>query len=624
MSQFDEDKNVPNSEERPASDQTGTSSIEAEWQAFRAQADADWAIEEAEEMRLRREVLPTKVIPFPSPVSHPDIVIDENAPVRMRDGVILRADVYRPKAEGRYPVTINRGPYDKCSTLDLNPSVARNLAERGYVCVVQDVRGRYASEGEFTPFVNEIEDGVDTVEWAAEQPWSTGRVGMFGISYNGWVQFCAAIGQAPHLCCIYPGMIGYGFDLKKSGIPPLQLAAWSIWAGLGRECKNPLRVDYDHLPLNEIDEKSGYPSPQFEAIVTVDLETMTHGEIPDEVIERRLARIKTPTYTVGGWYDVVLTDTLDTWLQMKKTLPDLKLMIGPWHHNLCDMEQPRFGKVPTDDVEVKRYYEQMEMFFAHHLKGEENDVSRADAPVKLYVMGRNIWRYEHEWPLERTQYRSLYLSSSGDAGTNLEDGVLDWAPPQGEQTADEYDYDPLDPVSWWVGSDVFTFLDEMPGREEIENRDDVLVYTTPALEEDVEVTGEIAATVYAASDAEDTDFVVALVDFHPNGHTQYLSSGIIRARYRDGVERPELIEPGKVYKYEIRMNPTSIVFLQGHRIRIEITSSDFDFFARNQNVAAAPGQTAEVRVAHQAILHSGDHLSHVVLPVIPASAGDEE
>jgi putative CocE/NonD family hydrolase len=419
-------------------------------------------------------------------------------------------------------------------------------------------------------------------------------------------------------------MIGYGFNLRKTGIPPLQMAAWFIWAGLGRECKNPLRVDYAHLPLREIDDKSGYPSPQFEAIMTLDLDTMVRGEIPDELRDRRLAQIKTPTYTVGGWYDVVLTDTLDTWIRLKKTQPDLKLMIGPWHHNLCDMEQARIGKVPTDDVEVKRYYEQMEMFFAHHLKGEENEVSRADAPVKLYVMGKNVWRNEYEWPLERTEYRSLYLHSSGNAGTDLEDGVLDWTPPQGEQAADKYAYDPLNPVSWWAGFDLWTFLDDMSGREDVEDRDDVLVYTTPALEEDLEVTGEIAATVYAASDAEDTDFVVTLVDVHPDGHAQYLSSGIIRARYRNGVERPELIEPGKVYKYEIRMNPTSNVFLKAHRIRIEVTSSDFDRYARNQNIAAASGQTAEVRVAHQTILHSGDHLSHVVLPVIPASADDEK
>lgn len=591
---------------------------ERAWQAFRRQADAAWEEDLAEEERIRREVLPTKAIPFPSPVRYPEIVIERNVPIRMRDGVVLRADIYRPKAGGRYPVAINRGPYDKNSSLDDIPAVARNLALRGYVCVAQDVRGRYASDGGYAPLDPEIEDGVDTVEWAAAQPWSTGRVGMFGISYNGFVQFCAAAGRATHLSCIYPGMIGYGFHTRKAGIPWLaSLGAWLIWAGQGRESLNDRRIDTWHLPLHEIDDKSGYPTAAFDALVTMDLDDRLPGEMSEETEKEHLGKIQVPTYCVAGWYDELIADTLDCWVRLRETLPRARLIVGPWHHNLCDLEEPRMGKIVTDDIELKRYYEEMERFFARHLKGEDVESYDAEAPIRLYVMGRNVWRDEYEWPLARTECRTLYLHSGGSAGTSLEDGELRWQPAVAEQPADEYDYNPLDPVRWSHDVDIWSYLLEMGDRRSLERRPDVLVYTSPVLEEDAEITGRIKAVLFASSDCEDTDFVVNLVDVHPDGHTQYLTHGIVRARYRHGLENPKLLEPGKIYRYEIRLWPTSNVFLAGHRIRVEITSSDFDRYARNQNIAADPGRTGETRVAHQAVFHSGDASSHLVVPVIP-------
>ena len=589
------------------------------WQAFRRQADADWAEERAEEERIRREVLPTKALPFPSPVRYPEVVCDRNVPMRMRDGLVLRADIYRPSAEGRFPVTITRGPYDKTSSLDDTPAVARNLAQRGYVCIAQDVRGRYASDGSYEPFATELEDGVDSVEWAAAQPWSTGKVGMFGISYGGFVQFCAAAGGASHLSCIFPGMIGYGLHTRKGGIPWLtSLGAWLIWAGQGRECLNGNRIDTWHLPLHEIDDKAGYPTPAFDALVTMDLDHRLPGEIPKETARENLRNMEAATCCVAGWYDELLEDTLECWVELRETLPDARLVIGPWHHNLCDLEEPRMGRVATGDIELKRYYEEMERFFARHLKGEESASSDTGAPIRLYVMGRNIWRNEHEWPLARSQYRKLYLHSGGSAGTSLEDGRLRWQAPAGEQPPDEYDYDPQDPVRWTHDVDIWSCLLEMGDRREVEQRPDVLVYTSPLLEHHTEITGCIKAVLFASSDCEDTDFVVNLVDVHPDGHTQYLTHGIVRARYRHGLENPQLLQPGTICTYEIGLRPTSNVFLAGHRIRVEITSSDFDRYARNQNVAAAPGRTAEMRVAHQVVFHSGDRLSHLVVPVIPS------
>ena len=593
---------------------------EEAWLAFREAADADWELEMAEEMRRRVEELPAHVVPFKSPVIFPEIEIEQDVPIAMRDGVVLRADVYRPASGEKFPVAINRGPYDKTSTLDMTPSVARNLAKRGYVCICQDIRGRYQSEGDYVPLENEIEDGVDTVEWAAAQPWSNGAVGIFGISYGGFSSYCAAIGQAPHLKCIYPAMIGYGPDLRTGGIPQLNgFCAWQIWAGQGRECGNVLRIDTSHLPLCEIDDKSGLPNPNFDTLVCTNLDTPVPGEISDQLVMERLAQIECPAYIVAGWYDELIEGTIETWCRLVASSPDARLMIGPWHHNLCDMEEPRVGKLPLPDVESKRYFEHMEMFMAQHLKGEVNAISQAIAPVKLYVMGANEWRDEYEWPLARTDYQPLYLHSSGAAGRDIEDGLLDAVPNHNEQANDEYSYDPLNPVSLSDETDVFSYLDEMGDRSDIQCRPDVLVYSTPVLERDLEITGNVKAVLYASSNCEDTDFVINLVDVHPNGHTQYLTHGIVRARYRHGIENPALIEPRKIYCYDIEMRPTSNLFLRGHRMRIEITSSDFSRYARNQNIASPQGRSADVRIARQSVFHGGDCPSHLLLPIIPNS-----
>ena len=604
------------------SDKVTASQSVQEWQEFQAQADKDWDLVVQEEMRVRTEVLPSKEIEFPSPVISEDVIIEKDVAVTMRDGTVLRADIYRPNLEGRFPVVINRGPYDKTASLDFTPAVLRSLAKRGYVGLAQDVRGRYASDGEFVAG-NEVDDGVDTVEWAATQTWSSGKVGMFGISYNGLVQILAAIGQAKHLTCIFPGMIDFSADQTSGGVPQLQsVASWHIWAGQGREAGNPLRTDYRHLPLVEIDDKSGTPNTVFDAMVANNPELNKSDQLSglnQDMMDQLLSMVRTKTYYALGWYDVFVDGTIDAWQQIRKVVPDAKIMIGPYHHNLCDMEMPRMGKVETKDVELKRYYEQMEMFFAHHLKGEVNEVSRNKFAVKLFVMGKNEWRDEQDWPLARAQYKSLYLSSNGQAAANLKDGQLTWDNPVDEQPTDKYSYDPLNPVDWSDKLDPWSYLNEMGSRNEVEARDDVLVYSTPVLTEELEVTGNVTMKLFAASSAPDTDFVATLVDVHPNGHTQYLTQGIVRARYRNGVDNESLIEPGKVYEYDIKMQATCNLFKKGHQLRLEISSSEFSKWARNQNVADAQGMTDNTQIADQTIYHGAAELSHLVIPVIPNS-----
>ena len=586
-----------------------------DWRDFVARADAEWAAMEAEERRIREEVLPGKVLPFRSPITHRQLVVEQDVPMQTRDGVTLRADIFRPDSPGRYPVILMRTPYDKRASLDSGPVVMRNLAQRGYVSIIQDVRGKYASEGEFAPRIKEVDDGYDTVEWASSQEWSNGRVGMWGVSYGGFSSLTAALARPPHLTCVFPAMIGLKFLPYRNGTFGLQgRAAWLIWTS-GRYSNNPLRIDFDHLPLNEIDDKAGYPSELFKVFVTMNLQELQTSEMrfgPGD-----LSAITAKPYLVAGWYDELCVETLANWPHLRQADPDARLLIGPWHHNLMSMEQPRVGALPTENVELWCYLEEMEQFFRTHLKEEHDDNAGADDPVKLFVMGENLWRGEKEWPLARTLYTPFYLHSSGAAERDLCNGRLDPHPPTSEEAPDHFHYDPLSPVVWPPSEDVWEYLHQMGSCRDVELREDVLVYSSENLVQDVEVTGPIGVTLFAATDAEDTDFVVCLIDVHPNGHSQYLTNGIVRGRFKEGVESPQLLEPGRVYKYEFELGPTSNLFGKSHRIRLAVSSSDFSRFARNQNTADPIGVSRDVKVAHQTIVHSSVYPSHVVLPVIP-------
>ncbi|MEB3276366.1 MAG: CocE/NonD family hydrolase [Cyanobacteriota bacterium] len=592
----------------------------AERQAFLQQADAEAALAAVEEQRLRREWLPVREYPFAGPISHPEIVV-EPVMVPMRDGACLRSDVYRPVGDGRYPVVLLRGPYDMNSTLDSAPGLLRNLARRGYVGAAQDVRGRFGSEGDFEAAVHEHDDSFDAVEWAAQQSWSNGRVAMTGISYLGFTSYCAAVTKPKGLVAIMPSCIKYGME-QTCGAPPLTaMAGWFIWAGQPTATlQNFRRIDWMHLPLNQIDDEAGLSHPNFKLMVEERYSDL-HATLPAAEIERRLSSIEVPTAVVCGWYDEMISENLTNYERQAQGGGDVRLLVGPWHHNLEDILEARIGQLPVPEVYINRYYLEMERFLEHYLKAGQTTPLEAPGRVLLYVMGSNVWRYEQEWPLSRAVTTPLYLSSGGQANTDRGDGELLWQPPAGEQPADRYAYNPLDPVRSVKGLGVWNLftVGQMGDRAAIESRDDVLVYSSAPLEHDLEVTGTIEATLHAASSAVDTDFIINLIDVHPDGFTQYITQGLVRASYREGLGARKLIEPGTVYDYRLSFRPTSICFLKGHRIRIEVTSSDMDRHARNQNVADAPGTTANVAIAQQTIHHSGLRCSRLDLPVIPAA-----
>jgi putative CocE/NonD family hydrolase len=579
------------------------------------------------------------------------IRIERNVPATMRDGAVLYADVYRPDLEGQFPVLLKRTPYDKSLPLiimlSLDPIYA---ASQGYVVILQDTRGRYTSEGDFYPFRDEASDGYDTVEWAASQSWSSGKVAMYGGSYMGVTQWLAATAQPPHLVTIFPQLtasadyhngwiyqggaflLGFGLywalaSFAGDTLKRLRAGSQTFEQELGElfQAIDDIRDGYFHLPLEDYPPlKTGGLAPYF-------YDWITHPENDDYWqqwnIGARRGKITVPAFHVGGWYDLFLGGTLANYTGMRQdggtpqARQQQRLIIGPWAHgavltNLTgDMD---FGIAASPDVLGLTGIQLR--WFDFWLKGEDNGILN-EPQVKIFVMGENVWRDENEWPLARTWYIDYYFHSNGNANTLNGDGALSADAP-GPEPIDVYLYDPRHPVPTYGGANMLPgsalhYLHGPKDQRAIEARSDVLVYSTPPLEQAVEVTGPVTVTLFASSSAVDTDFTAKLVDVHPDGYAQNLTDGIIRARYRESEKQPSLLEPGKIYEYNIDLWATSNVFKAGHCIRVEISSSNFPRFDRNPNTGRAFGDDAELIPSIQTIYHDAAHPSHIVLPIIP-------
>jgi len=561
-----------------------------------------------------------------------DVRIENRVPVPMRDGLNLYADVYRPAADGKYPVLVSRTPY----STERYPSgyaAAVYFAQRGYVFVFQDVRGRHESDGKWEPYRNEANDGYDTVEWAAKQSWANGKVGMQGGSYLGHVQWWAASGAPPHLVTIFPALAAV--NIYKDRIT--WGGAWKLapnfgWGAVRQESRimqntgphtmpgGPEGLAYDkaiwHLPLMEMPKLLGRnPSFYYEWIRHPDYDS--YWQSLD--VSAGFERIAGPVHTFGGWFDMMLKGTLDGYSGMSRqgktatAREKSHMIVGPWGHGSSrkfgDLDFGDHAHIDTHAVELQ--------WFDHWLKGIDNGVDR-EAPVKIFVMGRNEWRHEKEYPLARAENRKLYLHSGGRANTSRGDGRLSWDPPPPTAQPDRYRYDPENPVPSLGGNDCCGVPSPAGPRDQrpIETRNDILVYTSDVLDREVEVTGPLRVVLYASSDAVDTDFAAKLIDVFPDGRSINMAEGILRARYRESLSHPKLLERGKVYELTIEMPGTSNVFLPGHRIRVNITSSHFPQFDRNPNTGDPFGMTANTVVANQTIYHTAAQPSHVVLPVI--------
>ncbi len=572
------------------------------------------------------------------------VVVEKNQRMLTRDGVALIADVYRPDAPGKFPVLVVRTPYDKDAGMALTEK--DYFPPRGYVVVVQDTRGRYSSEGQFHPFIHEAFDGYDAIEWAAGLPWSNAMVGTVGQSYLALVQYFAATQQPPHLraACPVSGPVTYfeNFAYRRGVFELGWVLAYFLFMARDTLMRKGLydrerpvldgyishpdipmapltREAYRHLPLRDWGERLKNGAPYFADY----LRHWTYGPYWAQTdLRPRCHRINSPMLHVGSWYDVFQYDTLAMYTGFRERAMTeearcaQKLLMGPWAHLMPYSVPTTKGTGDIDfgpEAAIELHAVQLR-WFDHFLKGAGNGVLD-EPPVRLFVMGDNRWRDENEWPLARTRYTNFFLHSGGHGNSLRGDGTLSLTSP-GEEPVDRYAYDPQNPVPTRGGS-VLGLRAGVFDQSQIEQRDDVLVYTGEALNSDIELTGPISLRLFAASSTPDTDFTAKLIDVHPNDYAQNVAEGIVRARFRESLSTPSPIEPGRVYEYSVDLWATSHVFKPGHRIRLEVSSSNFPRYDRNPNTGHDFGADAELRVAHQTILHDSRYPSHLILPVIP-------
>jgi putative CocE/NonD family hydrolase len=529
--------------------------------------------------------------------------VDRNVRIPVRDGITLAAEVHRPDAPGRFPALMQLRYYPA------GAAEAAFFARHGYVCLLVDCRGRGGSEGQWDPYVNDPRDAHDAQQWIGRQPWCTGRIGMFGQSYNAFTQIMSAPMGSPHLKCIFPlegQQTNFG-HLYNDGVLQLNVVFTFGLYATGQSQTGPhipFGPHYLQLPLMSAADK--IDNPQAQRIKT----WMRHARYDDYWksygVKEKYPKIESPAYFASGWYDNLVHENwrnFQGWRQQagsEEARKGTRIRVGPGEHG---------SSGATLDLHL-RWYD-------YWLKGLDSGIDR-EPPIRIYVMGADTWRDEYEWPLARTRFTKFYLHSGGKANSARGDGALSASPPGEGAPPDRFVYDPANPVGTLGGQmSTHTAVWGPRDRRTVQERDDVLVYTTGPLVQDLELTGPVDLVLYAASSAVDTDFTATLTDVHPDGRAIHICEGIRGATFRESLEKPTLIEPGKVYLFPISLWETSMVFKAGHRIRLEVSSSNFPRYARNQNTGLPLGTSAEIKTARQTIHHDARHPSHLVLPVVP-------
>ncbi len=541
---------------------------------------------------------------------------EKNVMIPMRDGTRLAANIFKPKSEGSFPVILTRSPYGKPGE---QWGEAKRYVPAGFVLVVQDCRGKGDSEGVWDPFRYDPQDGFDTQEWVGAQSWCNGNIGTSGGSYVGWTQWASVTKRSKYLKTMVP-IVPFGnvFNELAYDGGAFQLALLMGWgAAVGGAALGPeaLQEAYHFLPLREYGN-------QFNPKVPYLNDWIDHHRYDDYWKQRGMgyefSKVTIPILNIGGWYDIFSKATIDLVDQVRDS-SESKLarrnqfvVMGPWAHGpgVRKVGQLDFGEAAQLDLG------QLQLkWFQYWLQEGETGIEDWP-PYYLFVMGTNEWRGENEWPLKRTQWTPYYLHSNGAAGSEDSDGLLSTDQP-GSESTDVFTYHGENPVPTTGGNNLVGAPIGPMDQTEVEKRPDVLTYTTAPLESAVEVTGPIKMKLFAASSARDTDFTAKLVDVHPDGKAYNLCDGIVRARFRDGMDKAKFIEPGSINEYELDLWVTSNVFLQGHRIRVEVSSSNFPRYDRNPNSGLPFGSDVEMMPAHQTIYHDAEHPSHLLLPVIP-------
>ncbi len=574
-----------------------------------------------------------------------NIIIERDVMVPMRDGVRLATDIYRPSDGARRPVLVHLHPYDNdmfsaIHQLLFSPLVA---AQRGYAVVVQEARGRHGSEGTWRPYGNEGRDAYDTVEWAAMQPWSDGNVGMYGSCALGYATLQGAIEQPPHLKAIFAYMTAANFHegwTYTGGAFELGFNMGWTWVVLGQDT-----LLHSELPPRALQEAQAKlmeamrsdPKQTGSHLPLIDLPAFQH--IPywrewlshpsyDEFWQMadaaaRAHRMTVPVLHVSGWHDICLKAHLDLNRGLL-THPDdgvraqQRLILGPWDHSAYYNNRPTcagerdFGTETGPATMASIIFQ----WFDHWLRGEKATFLADSNRVRYFQMGENVWKEDTAWPPAHTNV-PYYLHSEGRANSRLGDGSLSREVPATEP-ADSYVYDPINPVPSVGGRTMISIPTGVYNQAEVEMREDVLVYSTPRLAEPLAVAGPVSVTLFASSSAPDTDFTAKLVDVEPDGYCANVAEGILRARYRNGSEREEFLTPGEVTRFEIDLWDVAHTFQPNHRIRLEISSSNFPHFDRNLNSRVTPalGSEKDVQKAVQQVFHNAQSASYLSLPVV--------
>ena len=549
------------------------------------------------------------------------LMIDVQVP--MSDGVNLSTDVYLPTSDGPFPALLVRTIYDNQSAQLIE--AAKRFVSRGYAVVMQDCRGRFDSDGDWQPYVNEAQDGHDTQEWIGAQSWCNGSIGTFGSSYVGFTQSLTAPLRSQYLKALVPTVSqqdNFG-HFYVDGALQLHVAmnfinmAGRTMQGGSRNAMNSQEF-YRRLPLvSALDEIVDLPFYR---------DVITHSSFDDfwksYSMRYRYEEVEAPALIVSGWYDNLVHEAFklfNGWTTRSRSADArrlTKLLVGGWTHgNIGSSEQ--FGSIGFGSAAGLDFLEEQLRWYDRRLKGIDNGMDE-EPPVRIFVMGDNVFRHEYEWPLARTQYTKYFLHSRGGANSMSGNGVLSTEDP-GDEPPDHFDYDPHDPVPT-MGGQIMAIQMTVSGpwdRRPVERRDDVLVFTTDPLTEDTEVTGPVSLTLCIESSAPDTDFTGTLVDVHPDGKAIIICEGLLRCRFRDSIEDPSLMTPGDTYELTVDMWETSNVFKQGHQIRLEVSSSNFPRFDRNLNTGNQPGMDADMAIAKQTVFHDSQRPSYLTLPTIP-------
>ncbi|MCZ6544490.1 MAG: CocE/NonD family hydrolase [Chloroflexi bacterium] len=566
------------------------------------------------------------------------VLVEKNISIPLRDGIVTRADLYRPADGPATPAIVTRTPYDKERTgaglVAVMPS-ALKMAERGYAVVVQDTRGRYASEGVFEPFMDEGPDGYDTIEWIAAQQWCEGGVAIYGPSYVGATTMLAAREQPPSLKCAIPIITAddyYDGWTYQGGA--YQLGFATLW-GMGLA-----------TALFEGQERGLDPAHRTELIAALNAAPATLARRPLSAIagisnevapwwkdwiaqERRsdywervrpsaeYSRFNVPMFHVGGWFDIFGLGTVRNFRGISDaSVAPQHLLMGPWAHTYYDryLGELDFGTTGgANDAGVVGLYAR---FLDRHLRGRETTIPT----VTYFVMGANEWRTSESWPPPEATPQRWYLHSDGAANSARGDGALTIEAARGSETPDRYLYNPDRPVPTEGGATLQGGVG-LPGPRDqraVEARDDVLCYTSAALNVPLTLAGPVEVSLWAVTDAPDTDFTAKLVDVHPDGRAVSLSDGILRARFRDSFSEPSAVVPGEPTCYRIDLASTAYRFAEGHRVRLEISSSNFPRFAANPNTGGPLATEAKVRPAFQEVLHDSGHPSALECFALPA------